>query len=46
MIDSYLTSLKKGLNKNKDEYMKLNNVNEEEMRIEHANNKFVECMST
>lgn len=45
MIDNYLTSLKKGLAINKEEFLKINQMTEEQMRDENAQKRFVEYAS-
>jgi hypothetical protein len=42
MINSYLESLRKGLEKNKLDYLKQNNLTEEQLRLQYAEKRFVE----
>jgi hypothetical protein len=45
MIDNYLTSLRKGLDRNKQEFLQINNMSEEQLRSEHAKKRFEEFVS-
>jgi hypothetical protein len=42
MIDNYLTSLRNGLKKNKDQYLKENNISEDQLKQIHAEKRFSE----
>jgi hypothetical protein len=42
MINSYLESLRRGLEKNKQDYLKQNNLTEEQLRLQYAEKRFVE----
>jgi hypothetical protein len=42
MIHSYLESLRKGLEKNKLDYLSQNNLTEEQLRLQYASKRFVE----
>lgn len=45
MIHSYLESLQKGLEKNKQEYLKINNITLNELQAVHAEKRFEEFVS-
>ena len=45
MIDNYLTSLRNGLKKNKDQYLKDNNISEDQLKQIHAEKRFSEQVS-
>lgn len=42
MIGSYLDSLQKGLQKNKEDYLSQNNITEEQLRLTYAEKRFTE----
>lgn len=46
MIDNYIQSLKKGLNRNKVDYLHQNQITYEEMSAEHHEKRFVEYLGS
>lgn len=45
MLDNYLNSLRKGLERNKIEYLQIEGISAEEMRLQHAQKRYVEYAS-
>lgn len=45
MLDNYLSSLRKGLERNKVEYLQIEGITAEEMRQQHAQKRYVEYAS-
>ena len=45
MLNDYMQSLKKGLDKNRTDYLDQNDMTEEALKKEHAQKRFVESIS-
>ena len=46
MIDNYIRSLRNGLSKNKDKYLAVNDITEEQLRLQHGQKRFEENLSS